>query len=694
LLAQTVSVTPASHLSENTANAVKIALNRSAVPLYGPWKFTVGDSPIDPVTHRPLWAEPGFDDSKWETVDLTPGDGAKDPTFGFSGYAPGWTAKGHPGYWGYAWYRIRIQLNPQPGEKLAIAGPEDQDDSYELFADGTRLGSFGDFSGSRPTFYLCQPMMFQLPSGVISAPVATKFDPASANDGSKTVVLAFRFWMSRYSLRLIQDSGGIHIAPLVGDAGMVNAIYQSQWLNPVRLLAIVFVKGAVFLLLGLTAFSLIFFDRADRVYLWIGAVLLLTAAYDAIGIAGYFTQFLNLIAIYIIQDCFLDPTVTVCWVMVWWVWFGFRRPSWLPLASATLAVVYAFEQAVWHLWTDIFFNEPSHPVSVSFYAASLAIRIAFIGALLWIVAQGVRRKGIEGWLALPPVLLFGIANFSRELETLHLQVNWLLFGAGIGITDLADLLLALVLALLLLRRLLASLRRQRQMALDVKQAQEVQQVILPLAKIELPGFAIECEYRPALEVGGDFFQIVPHPTDGSVLIVAGDVAGKGLKAGMLVALLVGAIRSTMDWSTDPEAVLKALNQRLLGRSDAHATCLVLKIAEDGAVALANAGHLPPYLNGQPVPMEGALPLGLTQDPGFSVMHFKLAESDRLVILSDGVAEASDADGHLFGFERVLELLRTTTTAAEVAGAAQSFGQSDDISVIAVRRTAAMEAGPA
>ena len=55
---------------------------------------------------------------------------------------------------------------------------------------------------------------------------------------------------------------------------------------------------------------------------------------------------------------------------------------------------------------------------------------------------------------------------------------------------------------------------------------------------------IESEYRPAREVGGDFFQIIPHKTDGSVLIVAGDVTGKGLKAGMLVALLVGAIRST------------------------------------------------------------------------------------------------------------------------------------------------------
>ena len=63
----------------------------------------------------------------------------------------------------------------------------------------------------------------------------------------------------------------------------------------------------------------------------------------------------------------------------------------------------------------------------------------------------------------------------------------------------------------------------------------------------LPGLTIESEYRPAREVGGDFFQIIPHKTDGSLLIVAGDVTGKGLKAGMLVALLVGAIRSAAEF---------------------------------------------------------------------------------------------------------------------------------------------------
>ena len=124
-----------------------------------------------------------------------------------------------------------------------------------------------------------------------------------------------------------------------------------------------------------------------------------------------------------------------------------------------------------------------------------------------------------------------------------------------------------------------------------------------------PGLTIEHEYRPAREVGGDFYQIIPHPADGSLLIVAGDVTGKGLQAGMLVALLVGAIRSTSELNADPLFLLHALNRRLIGRREANATCMAMRIARDGAVTLANAGHLPPYLNGHPMEIEGSSAAG-------------------------------------------------------------------------------------
>jgi len=72
------------------------------------------------------------------------------------------------------------------------------------------------------------------------------------------------------------------------------------------------------------------------------------------------------------------------------------------------------------------------------------------------------------------------------------------------------------------------------------------------------------------------------------------------------------------------------------------------------------------------------------------MHFQLKPDDKLVLMSDCIAEATDADGHLFGFERIHELLRVATSAAEVAKAAQSFGQDYDISVISVTRIPVIE----
>jgi serine phosphatase RsbU (regulator of sigma subunit) len=70
-----------------------------------------------------------------------------------------------------------------------------------------------------------------------------------------------------------------------------------------------------------------------------------------------------------------------------------------------------------------------------------------------------------------------------------------------------------------------------------------------------------------------------------------------------------------------------------------------------------------------------------------VMHFRLSEGDHLLLMSDGIVEATDVNGKLFGFERIQDLLRQAVSAAALANAAQDFGQEDDISVIAITRTA-------
>lgn len=211
---------------------------------------------------------------------------------------------------------------------------------------------------------------------------------------------------------------------------------------------------------------------------------------------------------------------------------------------------------------------------------------------------------------------------------------------------------------------------------------------------QLSGWVIESEYLPAREVGGDFFQVITDQHDGGLLIVAGDVTGKGLQAGMLVAMLVGAIRSESAHTADPVRILDALNPRLHGRTQVQATCLALRIAANGDAHLANAGHLPPYLNGEPLEIEGSLPLGMIESAQPSVMEFHLKLHDRLVLVSDGIVEATNANGALFGFERLQSLLRTAKSADEVASAAQSFGQEDDITVIAVTHTGVPQPGSA
>jgi hypothetical protein len=95
--------------------AVSITLGESVVALNGPWKFHTGDDP--------RWAAEGYDDSAWETFDLTPLPGSHDGDVGLKNYVPGWVARGHRGYTGLAWYRMAIHLNDTGENTLYLVGP-------------------------------------------------------------------------------------------------------------------------------------------------------------------------------------------------------------------------------------------------------------------------------------------------------------------------------------------------------------------------------------------------------------------------------------------------------------------------------------------------------------------------------------------------------------------------------------------
>jgi hypothetical protein len=327
--------------------------------------------------------------------------------------------------------------------------------------------------------------------------------------------------------------------------------------------------------------------------------------------------------------------------------------------------------------------------------------------LVTVVLPGIllmhwRRGNREAGILLIPALLSAIylvfstgAYLAAQIPAIrtpawHFYQSTQRLQAGpfqIWLQTLLDILSALALALIILLR---SNRQSRQQALlesELEAAREVQQVILPEAVESIPGFTVEAVYQPAQQVGGDFFQILPD-SRGGLLIVVGDVAGKGLPAAMLVSVLVGAIRTAAAYSQSPSEVLCQLNERLLGRTHGgFSTALAAHITADGWVSVANAGHLSPYLDGKEVELPGALPLGILSTAAYEPIQFHLPHGSRLTFYSDGVVEAQNQKGELFGFDRAKEL--STQPAPAIVDAAVRFGQSDDITVVAIARHVAI-----
>ena len=220
---------------------------------------------------------------------------------------------------------------------------------------------------------------------------------------------------------------------------------------------------------------------------------------------------------------------------------------------------------------------------------------------------------------------------------------------------------------------------------EMAAAREVQRVMVSEVLPHVDGYAIESVYRPAAEVGGDFFQVIPLKS-GRTLVVIGDVSGKGLRAAMIVSMLVGTLRTVSGFTEEPAEILGELNRRLCGRiQDGFATCLVARLEAGGLLTLANAGHLPHYRNGVESGFAGSLPLGLDEGAVYQQSSLQMAEDDGIVLLTDGVVEAQDGQRALLGFGRVEQMLRDGATAKMVAESAQHHGQSDDITVIRLLR---------
>ncbi|MGB7548250.1 MAG: PP2C family protein-serine/threonine phosphatase [Terracidiphilus sp.] len=212
-------------------------------------------------------------------------------------------------------------------------------------------------------------------------------------------------------------------------------------------------------------------------------------------------------------------------------------------------------------------------------------------------------------------------------------------------------------------------------------------MLVPSSLPVVPGFTLTSAYRPAQEVGGDFFQIIPLE-GGSTLVILGDVSGKGLMAAMAVSLIVGAVRALADDYPEPARLLTQLNRRLCGRlQGGFATCVILRIDPNCACTVASAGHPAPFLNDRELDLPGALPLGISHDVAYEEAIFSVQAGDHFSLYTDGLLEARNQAGELYSFARLERLFAARPSAAQATQAAVNFGQDDDITVLTLTRLA-------
>jgi serine phosphatase RsbU (regulator of sigma subunit) len=160
---------------------------------------------------------------------------------------------------------------------------------------------------------------------------------------------------------------------------------------------------------------------------------------------------------------------------------------------------------------------------------------------------------------------------------------------------------------------------------------------------------------------------------------------------MTVSLIVGTVRTCATSALQPARILAEINQRLHGRMQGgFATCIALILNPDGTCVLSSAGHPAPFLNKREIDLPGALPLGLVPTASYQEVELRLSEGDHFSLYTDGLLEARNPAGELYGFERLNILFGNRPNASEASEEAVAFGQDDDITVLTLTRLAAGE----
>jgi predicted ester cyclase len=252
-------------------------------------------------------------------------------------------------------------------------------------------------------------------------------------------------------------------------------------------------------------------------------------------------------------------------------------------------------------------------------------------------------------------------------------------------------------------RLEQEVRERERVEQELLVARRIQQASLPKEVPTLEGWRISPYYQPAREVGGDFYDF--HLlSEGKLGLVVGDATGKGVPAALVMSTTCGMLQlaaQALD-SSSPGEVLSQVNETLLARipSNMFVTCFYAILdPKSGRLVCANAGHDLPYLwHGdycEELRVRG-MPLGLMPGMGYEEGEISLREEDGVLFYSDGLVEAHDPKGEMFGFPRLRARVAEHGEKRSLGSflmeelysfVGEGWEQEDDITLLTLRRSA-------
>jgi serine phosphatase RsbU (regulator of sigma subunit)/ketosteroid isomerase-like protein len=245
------------------------------------------------------------------------------------------------------------------------------------------------------------------------------------------------------------------------------------------------------------------------------------------------------------------------------------------------------------------------------------------------------------------------------------------------------------------------IRDRERVEQELMVARSIQQASLPKEVPQLEGWQIAPYYQPAREVGGDFYDFHLLP-EGQLGLVVGDATGKGVPAALVMSTTCGMLRLAAQGSSSPGQMLRGVNEVLFPNipSNMFVTCFYAILdPKSGRLSYANAGHDLPYLhrNGDTEELRArGMPLGLMPKMSYEEKETILHSGEAALLYSDGLVEARDPAGEMFGFPRLRALIDEHGEKLSLADllleelysfAGERWEQEDDITILTLRRSA-------